>query len=117
MALSSLSADKDTVAPVATGASLTAVMLVAKATALLERAVLPPLLLASRLPAALRLELLSTKRAVNSPGVPLKSAAGLKRSLALAGRNQAELSLKLVARSDQVLPLLLLKMRDSVRGV
>ena len=77
-------------------------------TVLLEMAVTPPLLLASMLPAALKLELLSTKRAVNSPGVPLKSAAGLKRSLALAGRNQAELSLKLVDRSDQVLPLLLL---------
>ena len=83
---SSLTANKLAL-PLATGASLTAVMLVAKLAVALEYAVVPPWLLTLMLLALTRpVALLSTKRAVSAPVVPLKLAAGTKRSCELAAK-------------------------------
>ena len=103
---SSLTANKVAL-PLATGASLTAVMLVAKLTVALAYAVVVPWLLTLMLLAFTRpVALLSTRRAVSAPGVPLKLAAGKKRNCVAEARYSAVLSPKAVVdTSTQVVPL------------
>ena len=51
------------------------------------------------------LALESTRRAVSAPGVPLKLAAGTKRTLVPAARYRAEVSVRVVETLNHAVPL------------
>lgn len=79
--------------PLTRGASFAAVTVVPRATVALEKAVAPPLLETLMVLPLTRPEAEeSTSLVVREPGVPLKLAAGRKRTLVAAVRNRPEVS-------------------------
>ena len=90
--------------PLATGASFTAVAEILSTTVPEDQCCVPPTR-PERSLLADALTLASDRRAVRLPGVPLKFAAGLKRSVAVVGNSTAAESDTEVATAVQVLPL------------